>query len=208
MLRPLLLVLPLLATGCYAKFKKAAPYLDTVDIQTFQVGPPFVFLGKAGGDDLVSAMVNVAQAVQEAELTERIVGAVDVGRVNTAMSTGLADGLGGGPPFAYADAAPQGLVQLEVTSYGMTVPAIGMPGVFEYNLRVSVFDAEGRRVYRRPLSCSTGVGAPPAISQALFTVNNARQLRQMRDAEIHAAFEAVAEWCGMRLAAEMRRHAG
>jgi hypothetical protein len=38
-------------------------------------------------------------------------------------------------------------------------------------------------------------------------VNNVRALNEMSDADIHAAFETIAFWCGQEVVLKMRRHA-
>ncbi|MGC6494581.1 MAG: hypothetical protein ACON5B_17225 [Myxococcota bacterium] len=202
-------------TGCHAKFKKAAPHIDSVGMQVFVNGPPQVMLGKAQADPdsgflagLVAAGVNIAQGVKEAELRQVIADAVDIQKVNEALTVGVTDGLGAGPPFAVGESDRRGLLQFEVVWYGMYVPQIGAPGEYSYDIVASVYDVQGKRVYRKRTNCSTGVGAPPAISEALWTINNAKQLKETPPADIQRAFTEVGSWCGLEIARKMRKHAG
>jgi hypothetical protein len=205
------LLLSMSLMGCHARFKKAVGSIDTANVDLVVVGGPQVQLGYMySGVDLLDAVVNITQEVKSAKQTKRIASVVDIHQVNDQMYGGTADGLETGPPFAYrpdgtdADA----LVQIEVMSWGMDVPILGAPGVFTYDMRVRIYEDSGRRVYKGRLMCDTSVGAPPALSQALWTVNNVKQLDSLSDEEVQAAFDATAAWCGQQLVTQLRRHGG
>ncbi len=206
----------LATAGCHAKFKKYAPTLGSVRTQVIVTGGPTVDLGEMEGSgtgdlgDAVAAVVNVVQAVKEVDLARRIADAVDVRQVNDAMEQSLADTLGSGPPFAWtADEKSAGaLLQVEVLSYGLQVPGIGLPGVFTYELRTRIYKPDGERVYSARTECSVDAGDPKAVSVALGAVNNARQIKEMSDEDIQAAFDSVAAYCGQELVRKMRKHAG
>ncbi len=207
----LLLLLP----GCHAKFKKHASSLGEVRVQTVLTGGPYVNLGKmhTHSDDpallqVAAAVVNTVQVVNEIDQTQRIYDAVHVSEVNRALETGLAQTLQDGPPFAYTDAgdAPA-LLQVEVQSYGLNVPWLGAPGEFTYSLRLRIYDSTGDRVYNAWHTCEAGAGTPSAPEVVLSVVNNVRQLNEMSNADIHAAFETIAFWCGQEVVLKMRRHA-
>lgn len=208
----LLLLLPA-ALGCHAKFKKHAPDIDQVDAQVLINSGPTVYLGRLdSGDSLVANLVdlavNVSQAINEVEVANRIARAVDLQASNEALERGFARTLGDGPPFAYVlDGAPA-RVQMEIVDWGMTAPFLGARAQFDYTVRVRIYLADGERVYSSRTQCSTGAGAPPAVSQALGLVSNVKQLETMTDADIQAAFDAVSEWCGQEVVRKMRKHAG
>lgn len=202
----------LVGTGCHAKFKKHASSLGSVQTQVVNTGGVDVYLGRLNsGDGLVSAIidtaVNVSQMINEAEVADRIVGAVDLGRTNAALAGGFDDGMGNGPPFSVEAEAPN-MYQMEVLEYGMEAPYLGAQAVFTYNVRVRIYQADGERVYSARTGCSTAAGAPPAVSRALGLVSNIKQLDQMTDAEIQDAFDVVADWCGHEIARKTRKHAG
>lgn len=210
----LVLAAGLLLAGCHCKFKKHAPTLGAVGIQVVNTGGPEVHLGRmAPSDDqvgaLISATVNTVQAVREVGQVERIAQAVDITAVNNAFERGLADALGSGPPFAYTDRSPApALLQLEVMSYGLTVPYLGAPGEFTYEIRARIYRRDGERVYRHRMTCSIGAGDPDATARVLGVVNNVREIDRMTDADIQEAFMVTARWCGSRWVTRLRKHAG
>lgn len=202
--------------GCHAKFKKNASSLGQVRVQTVLTGAPYVNLGKvyADSDDpglvqLAAAVVNTVQVVKEIDQTVRVANAVHVSEVNRALEAGLAQTLMDGPPFGYTDAqdAPA-LLQIEVDSYGLNVPWMGAPGEFTYSLHMRIYKADGERVYNAWHTCEAGAGTPTAPEVVFSVVNNVRALNEMSDADIHAAFETIAFWCGQEVVLKMRRHAG
>jgi hypothetical protein len=198
----------LLATACHAKFKKEAPTLGAVRTQAVVSAPVDVELGKLSGNDVVSAVVNVVQEVSEVGPEQRIARAVDLDRVNRALQNSFAETLGSGPPFGTTQDPKAALLQIEVVRWGLQVPYLGAPGIFNYDLNIRIYKPDGDRVYSAGLACNTGVGNPPPEARVLGTVNNLRQLEQMSDREIEKAFVSVARWCGTQLVTQMRRHAG
>ncbi|MCB9745405.1 MAG: hypothetical protein H6740_22695 [Alphaproteobacteria bacterium] len=202
-------LLPLLL-GCHAKFKKAAPLIDEVRVQTVLTGSPYVELGwVATGNELVDVAVAVVQEARSVKPAQRIAGAVKVADMRSAVSYGLAEGLGGGPPFSVTDQAQvQPLVEIEIESYGLYVPYLGAPGEFTFTGQARVYDAQGKKVYRQRMSCSVMAG-DPSVGEIVFgVVNNVEELNRMSDEDINAAFAATAEYCGARFAQKMRQHAG
>lgn len=199
----------LLVPGCHARFKKHVGNIDDARSEAYSVPAPRVSLGKLWGDDPVSFVVNVGQTVNEFAVQRRIEEAVDPAKVGYALQDGMGDALGEGPPFAYSDQrTADAVVQLEVTDWGLTVPAIGAPGEFHYNVRVRIYQADGKLVYKSSTRCGGAVGRPNELSLALGTVNNVGQVMDMEDAEIQAAFDETAQRCGQEIARKMRKHAG
>jgi len=205
----LAVILALSVTGCHAKFKKAAPNIDQVRTQTYAMTPPHVYLGKVVDDNPVGVIVNVAQGVNEVAIRRRIQDAVDPERVATALHQGLAEGLGHGPPFSWTDAHDaDATVQLEVANWGLEAFSLGAQGHFTYDVRVRIYQADGKRVYSARTNCDSEAGNPHELSVALGLVSNVDQIMDMEDAEIQAAFDEVARWCGMEIAMKMRKHGG
>lgn len=209
----------ILATGCHAKFKKAAPYIEDINVQVITSGGPYVQLGKVqaptnseGQPDLIgeiaAAAINVTQAFREVNQTDRIQNAVNINDVNTYMTAGLADTLAGGPPFAYTEDSADATLQLNVVSYGVNVPYLGAPGEFTYSVQARMYGADGDRVYRKNLTCTVSLGDPSTASIVSSTVNNVQSLNAMTDAEINDAFRNVAAHCGQEFVLKMRKHAG
>lgn len=207
----LILAASLALTGCHAKFKKHAAEVGQARVQVVVTGGPEVMLGRADMEatGIVGAVVNIAQAVNEVELANRIGGAVDVSAVAVSLESGVAEVLGGGPPFAYSnDQGAPGLLELELLSYGLYAPYLGAPGSFTFDARARVYLADGDRIYSKRMTCTAGVGDPDLAAVALGFVNNTREIQQMSDAEINDVFQAVAQSCGQRFVVTMRKHAG
>lgn len=217
-MRAMFVLLPL--TGCHAKFKKAVPTIDDINVQVITTGGPYVELGKVWGTPdtgnsavnaalgIAAVAVNVAQTINEVDQTQRIYDAVDIDSVNGAVVDGLADTLGSGPPFAFTAEDADATLQLEVLSYGLYVPYIGAPGEFTYDLRARMYKADGERVYKTRMSCEVGAGDPQASEVVLGVVNNIRQLEELTDAQINDAFATLAYYCGEKFLVKMRKHAG
>lgn len=202
-----LLTLPLV-TGCHARFKANAPTLGAVQPQIHMVTQPNVQLGGVSDGSLLGDVVNVVQSVRSVEASRKLAERVDVESANAQFEQGLVDTLGDGPPFGTTYEKGSAMLQIEVRDMGMEVYGLGAPGVFNYDLFVQIFRADGKKVYRTRVSCTTAAGAPPAVSQALWTVNNVKQLEEMTDEELQGAFDAVGYYCGGELVRKMRRHAG
>ena len=159
------------------------------------------------GDDLVSAAVNVVQGVRSIEAANRIARAVDIRGVDRAFKGSLKKALGDGPPFGTTDNPKGSLLQVSVVDYGLETPAIGMSGVFNYDLHIEIFLANGKKVYNGGQSCKVGFGDASALAEVLGTVNNVKQLNQMTDAEIQQTFEGAASLCGQQVVMKLRQQA-
>ena len=203
----LCLVLLSTTAGCHARFKKNVGSIDDVRPQILVGTGPSVVLGGASGTDVVSSVVNVVQAVRSIDAAGRLAEAVDVEGVNSSFASGLERALGEGPPFGTSSDRAASLLEVEVVSYGLEAPVMGMAGTFNYDLHVSIYLPDGKKVYNTHQSCNVGFGQASAVSQALGTVNNVKQLDQMSDAEVQAVFEGAAAMCGEQLVMRMRKHA-
>ena len=194
-----------LFSGCHGRFKRAAPDLDRVRVQVLSEQRPTVSVSP--GTDEIGAIVSVIQGVALADVEDKLLRAVDIDKVNGAFELGLDEALAGGPPFEITDRSKAPLLQVEVVEYGMEVPQLGVQGRFNYDLKVRLYDRDGRRIYATRVGCDIPVGDPKGVSKALGTVNNAKQVDEMRRKELQAAFEEAALMCGNDLAAKMRKHA-
>lgn len=211
-----------LMTGCHARFKKAARNIDAIDVDTLTIGGVNALLGRAyapydpnpdsnaeAAANVVGAVAagvfNVVQGVKEAELRDRIA-KVNIERSNRVMVDAFARALGDGPPFAVSSDAKH-LLQLELIEWGLQVPAVGVQGSFTYRVRARLYDPDGRTQYKTRMTCEIAAGDPSAVSQGLFVVNNAKQVKQMTLAELQDAFDAMANYCGTVFVTRMRRHA-
>ena len=205
----LLLLLSVTLLGCYGRLKREAPHMADVKTQVFDPARPAVRLDTPRDGSAVGIVVDAYQTGQAIRVARRIEGAVEVPGISHALERGIGEGLDGGPPFAHTtERQADGTLQLEVLRWGLEVPRLGAPGHFTYRVRVRLFRKDGRRIYRQRVRCDTAAGAPPEISMVLGTVNNVRQLEEMPDEELQAAFEEVARWCGMEVARRIRQHAG
>ncbi len=194
-----------LFTGCHGRFKRAAPDIQAVRAQVISDHGPSVNLG--GGQSDFAPIIGIVQGVNAVEIERKLNRSVNPDQMNAAFQEGLATGLAGGPPFRLTDREKAPLLQVEVVDYGIEVPELGVQGVFNYDLKVRLYDRDGRRVYKTRVSCESPVGDPKGISRALGTVNNAKQVDEMRRKEIQAAFDEAAWMCGSELVTKMRKHA-
>ncbi len=201
-----------MSTGCHAKFKKAAPGLGQVKTKTFGAPRPTVDLGGSDtytNDNLLDNVVSAYQMGREAELERKIIMAVDPESVGWALEDGVANGIGDGPPFAWTgDKGRNAVLQLEIQEYGIRVPNLGAQGEFTYVVKMRIYTADADRVYSGRIRCEAPIGDPKVFSRAFGGVNNVRQIKQMSDGELQQAFETMASYCGDRIAARLRKHAG
>jgi hypothetical protein len=205
---PALLVGMLILGGCHQRFKKNLGSIGDVRPQVLVTTGPSVMLGGSSGDGLLAAAVNVTQAVRSVNAADRLAEAVDVDRVNSAFAESLVQSLAGGPPFGTTPSPEASVLQVEVVSYGLQAPAMGMQGTFNYDLHVSIFKSDGSKVYNAHQGCNVAFGDASSLSQALGTVNNVKQINEMTDEQIQEAFEGAAAGCGQQLVMKMRQHAG
>ncbi|MEO0601028.1 MAG: hypothetical protein AAF211_06305 [Myxococcota bacterium] len=212
-------------SGCHARFKRNVGSVDDVQLQVLALNGPSAALGRAYfvGDPtpdsdgeqaanvigaVAAGVFNVVQGVKEAEIRNKIA-QIDVQRSNDAMLNGVAKTLGSGPPFeARGRGDSDNLLQLELVEWGLQVPAVGVPGSFDYVVRARIYNGDGRRIYKSRLRCQIEAGDPSPVSQALLLVNNAKQVKRMSIDELQASFDTLAEFCGGVFVSRMRRHAG
>ena len=140
---PIALAALALLGGCHAKFKNHAGSLGAVHPQVLSAGGPYVQLGMIHDDSLLAAVVNVVQTINAGDVALRLADAVEIGGVNAEFQRGLQEALGNGPPFAYSEDPSTPVLQVEVLSYGLDVPALGASGLFTYNLRIRIYDQTG-----------------------------------------------------------------
>ncbi|MEQ1564628.1 MAG: hypothetical protein ABMA64_03235 [Myxococcota bacterium] len=201
-----LLVAVMSLAGCHSRFKKYVNQIDAVKPRVVVTTGPSVTLGGATGDDLVSGVVNVVQGIRSIEAANRLAEAVDIQGVNKGLGRGFRKALGDGPPFTASNDDSAATMSIEVEDYGLESGAIGMQGVFNYNLHIEIFLPEGKKVYNSRLRCAVGFGDASALSQVLGTVDNVKQLNQMTDAQIQETFENAASMCAEELVMMIRRH--
>ena len=128
-----LVLLTLLTTGCYGKFIKTAPQLNTANLQVTFTSEPRVQLGQTSDDSIVGAIVNVVQAVRSADQTQRIRRAIQPQDLHEATYQGITDGLKNGIPFAITEGDnADAMVRVKIKRHGMFVPFLGAPGRFDY----------------------------------------------------------------------------
>lgn len=198
----------LFGTGCHQRFKKHAASVGDVRPQVLVTTGPSVLLGGSSGDGLVDAAINIGQVVRSANVADRLAEAVDVDKVNSAFAESLVQALGDGPPFGSTTDGKASVLQVKVMSYGLQAPVMGVAGTFNYDLHVSIFMPDGKKVYNAQQKCNVAFGEASNLSKALGTVNNVKQVKEMSDEEIQAVFEGAAASCGEQLVMRMRQHAG
>jgi hypothetical protein len=216
-------VLLLALLGCHAKFKRNAPDLHQVRVQIVTTGGPYVTLGRLDSEAYAppgsvppevgmaaEAAVDIVQSINEYELAEDLARRVDPAQLSQTMTQGLLETIQNGPPFALTtDPQVKHTLQIEVTSYGLTVPHLGAPGQFTFDVQARLYRGDtGKRVYSTSLSCDSAAGDPEAAEVAFSVVNNVQELEDMSDEELQAAFNDMAYYCGTYFATRMRKHAG
>jgi hypothetical protein len=149
----------------------------------------------------------VVQGVRSVKAAERLSEAVDIDGVNRSFQKGLRTALGDGPPFGMSKDDDAALLQVEVVGYGLSAPVMGSPGTLHYDLKVSIYLPDGKKVYKTRQSCHVVFCDASGLSVSLGTVDNVKQLEQMSDADIQGAFASSASTCGQELVMRMRQHA-
>ena len=205
-MRVLCCLMLLISTGCHAKFKKHAGTLGEVRTEVHTTAGPSVNLGYADGDDTITAIVNVVQAAKSISQTRQMAEALDPGKVSASLDAGVAESIGSGPPFGWTDDEGAHLLQMELIDWGVSVPGLGMPGVFDFTVRTRIYKTDGERVYSARLTCVSSLGDPNVAEVVFGVVNNVGELKDMSDEELQATFESIAHGCGDQLVLKMRRH--
>lgn len=207
-----LLCVALLA-GCHARFKKNAPNIGTARVEAITMSGPNVNLGRApvSGTGLVGAVstaYNVTQMVREGNIAAHIAEKVRPDQVNAAFVAGFREGLGDGPPFATSeDARP--LIQFELVDWGMELWGWGNPGVYNYEVIVRGFSAEGKKIYRTSYQCYADAGTTGWVEKSPFVgADNENSVKSIPAEEIQAVFDAAAYECGRQFVTVVRDHAG
>jgi hypothetical protein len=210
--------------GCHAAFHKNAPDLDQVRVQVVLSGEPDVDLGKfdqqnqgvvsrvpQNAENMMDAQAMEAeQTADEIDLERALARRVTPQPLTEKMTQGMLDTMKDGRPFALTtDAQVQNTLQIDVTSYGLSVPYIGATGEFVFDVEARLTRGDtGKLVYSTSLRCDTEAGDPMASSVALDAVDHVREIEQMSDDELQAAFNDMAYYCGTYVATRMRKHAG
>ena len=215
---------PLLALlGCHATFHKNAPDLHQVRVQVTMSGEPDVNLGKLDqgsvgptsrvphAENMMDAQaMDAEQTASELDLERDLAHRVAPQPLTERMTQGLLDTTRDGSPFALTtDPQVKHTLQIDVTSYGLSVPYIGAPGEFVFDVEARLTRGDtGKLVYSTSLRCDTEAGDPTASAVALAAVDHVREIEQMSDEELQAAFNDMAYYCGTWFATRMRKHAG
>lgn len=204
-----LLPLSVLFLGaCHARFKRQAASIGSIRAEVITLSGPSVVTPTLGGNDVVSVAFDLAQTVRAGTIAQAIAAKVDPEQVNQAFHQGLADQLGGGPPFAY-DARAGDVIQFELVDWGMEMWGFASPGVFTYELVARGFKADGKRFYRARFRCVTDAGMAGWAEQSPFAgPDNPDRVRNLPPEEVQAIFDATAADCGRKVVARMRYHAG
>ena len=185
------------------------PYVTLGRLDTDAYAPPGAYVPPELGM-AAAAAVDVVQTVNEVDLAGDLARRVDPAQLSQTMTQGLLETIQNGPPFALStDPQVKHTLQIEVTSYGLTVPHLGAPGQFTFDVEARLYRGDtGKRVYSTSLSCDSAAGDPEAAEVAFSAVNNVQELEEMTDERLQAAFNDMAYYCGTYFATRMRKHAG
>lgn len=196
-----------LASGCHARFKKHVPSIDTVEVRAVTLSGPDVDLGRVTGAGVLSAAYNITQMVREGNIAAHIGDKVSPDQVNQAFVQGFREELGDGPPFSSSNQADARL-QFELVDWGMQMTWLGSPGVYNYNVVVRGYGADGRAIYRTSYQCYTDAGASGWVEMSPFVgADNPDKIKNVPAEKIQAIFDATAYDCGRQFVWVLRRHA-
>lgn len=216
-------ILLLALLGCHSTFHKNAPDLHQVRVQVTMSGEPDVNLGKLdqqnqgpvsrvpqSGNMMDAQAMDAEQTASEIDLERNLARRVAPQPLTERMTQGLLDTTQDGSPFALTtDPQVKHTLQIDVTSYGLSVPYIGAPGQFVFDVQARLTRGDtGKLVYSTSLRCDTEAGDPVASAVALDAVDHVREIEKMSDEELQAAFNDMAYYCGTYFAERMRKHAG
>ena len=217
-------ILLLALLGCHAAFRKEAAELHQVRVQVTMSGEPDVDLGKfdqqnqgpvsrvpQNSENMMDAQaMDAEQTADEVEIEAHLAQRVAPQPLSEKMTQGLLDTMQSGPPFALtANPQVKNTLQIDVTSYGLSVPYMGAPGEFVFDVRARLTRGDtGKLLYSTTLRCDTEAGDPAASAVALDAVDHLREIERMSNDELQTAFNEMAYYCGTYFAKRMQKHAG
>ncbi|MEZ4322351.1 MAG: hypothetical protein R3F61_33065 [Myxococcota bacterium] len=211
-------LLPLLSlalvAGCHSRFKRVAPTVGVVRVEANTLGGPDVDLGRAyvsgggGLGDVLSSAYNITQMVREGNIAAHIAEKVRPDQVNAAFVHGFRESLGDGPPFG-STTEPGALLEFQLVDWGMELYGWGRPGVYNYEVVVRGYDANGKKMYRTSYQCYTDAGTTGWIEKSPFAGSSSPDsIKNIPAEQIQAIFDATAYDCGRQFVSILRKHAG
>ena len=216
-------ILLLALFGCHAALHKEARDLHQVRVQVTVSGEPDVDLGKfdqqnqgpvsrvpSSGNAMDAQAMNAEQTADEIDLERALAHRVATPPLTEKMTQGMLDTMKSGLPFELTtDPTVKHTLQIDVTSYGLSVPYIGAAGEFVFDVRARLTRGDtGKVVYSTSLRCDTQAGDPAASAVAIEAVDHVREIERMSDEELQGAFNDMAYYCGTVFAKRMQKHAG
>lgn len=182
-----------LVAGCHARFQGAVQDLGSARPEVRTTAPA----------------VHLKAPAAERARARAVEGQLAVGgaTVSGAVHAGLADALGAGPPFSLTEDPAAPLLQLELVRASLELTDGGRSGQVTHVVRVQIFDASGRRVYRDRHRCTEHSPELRVTSPALYLSNHRKQLPGVEPEAIRLAFEEAAWRCGEEVALRLRAHA-
>ena len=192
--------------GCGTSLKQAASTLDEVRAEVVADGLPSVHLGVLEGTTgPVEGMVN---GVKMLVASKAVAKAIDVEGISQAFVDGLTEGLADGEPFGIGSSAGAPILEVEILDLGLDLPSAGADGLFAYDVRVTLRDRQGNRLYRDRRSCEMPVGDPAALEQALLGSGGFQRPEGTPAQALQQAFEQVARSCAAEVADDLQRRSG
>ena len=113
-----------------------------------------------------------------------------------------------GAPFNAQGKKKAPLFQIEVLDYGLDASNMGQQGSFFTNMRLRIYERDGRRVYASSYECHTGFADADVFSQLTGTVDNLKQLNELNDEQLQELFDWGLKECSQQVVARLRKHAG
>lgn len=209
MIRSLLhFALLLSITGCHARYKRLAPSIDAVRTEVAVNNGPTVTLPYVQGvsqDDPIAAVVNITQAVRSVNTAAHLGRKVDPDQVNDVFQQQFAMELAA-TPFRH-DPGAGDVLRFELVDWGLEVPTVNSPGVFNYRLRVRGYRADGSKFYRGSVNCVMDAGTSGWIEMTPFGDNNPNRIKNLTAAEVQEIFDATAADCAGWTVDQLRRQA-
>lgn len=222
MIRLSLILVTVFLVGCHARFKRYAPTLGDVSVQTLVVAGPSVDLGHVAPPpppqgqppnviaEAAAAAANIASDIEAARIAGRLARVVEPPALARELEGTVGNVLGGGPPFAYVpgQGPAGGKLEIQITNYGLFVE--GSQPVFRIDLGARIYRAgDGKRVYSHAMSCSSaqGGGAWGPWGQLAGIAAAVALIESMNDNELRGAVLQAAQTCAGNFVSAMRRHA-
>jgi hypothetical protein len=199
----------LVVGGCHHRIREQGPGFASARTVASTNVRPYVDFGRSTQQDVRGSLVSMQQGAIEFEVLRRLLDEVDGQAVAWAMEAGAASALGGEAPLAWTGADTyDATLRLEIVAYGLEAPFTGAPPEFVTAVRVRLYTADAKVIYRASQRCRASLPEGRWAPGLWGAWSNKAALDKLDDGQLQAAFEEVAQRCGGEVVEEMLRRAG